>query len=248
MTVNEILSYLNDKFPVSDALEFDNVGLLVGDGKAQVKKALISLDCTLEIVEKAVEIGAELIITHHPVIFNPLKNLLSGSVVYALATNKISAISMHTNMDAGTGGVNDCLCEAIGLSDVKPYFSSEGFALRSAKCNIQNPDDLAEHLKHTLNTTVKYVAGTKPIEKLLVCSGSGSEFLDYAIGDGFDALITSEVKHHDFLAAQNNGVSIFDCGHFNTEDVVIEPLKKLLEGRFPTVEFKTSHISNIKYK
>ena len=248
MTVNEILSYLDDKFPISDALEFDNVGLLIGDGKAQVKKALISLDCTLEIVEKAVETGAELIITHHPVIFNPLKNVLSTSVVYELLKNKISVISMHTNLDVAEGGVNDCLCKALDLFDVKPYVSADGFTLRSAKCKEITPDALAENLKQKLGGMVKYVEGKKPIEKLLVCSGSGGEFVYNAIADGFDALISADIKHHQFLDAQNAGISIFDCGHFNTEDVVIEPLKELLKNRFSSVEFSVSHISNIKYK
>ncbi len=248
MTVNEILSYLDDKFPIFDALEFDNVGLLIGDGKAKVKKALISLDCTLETVERAVETGAELIITHHPVIFNPLKNVLSGSVAYELLKNNISVISMHTNLDVAEGGVNDCLCKALGLFDVKPYVSSDGFTLRSAKCKEIAPEAFAENLKQKLGGMVKYVEGKKPIEKLLVCSGSGGEFVYNAVADGFDALISADIKHHQFLDAQNAGISIFDCGHFNTEDVVIEPLKELLKNRFPSVEFSVSHISNIKYK
>ena len=248
MTVNEILSYLKEKFPLEDAMPFDNVGLLVGDKDAKVSKVLIALDCTLELVKKALEIGAELIVTHHPVIFNPLKNLLSGSVVYALTSNKISVISMHTNLDAANGGVNDCLCKTIGLLDVEPYFTEDGFAIRSARSNISNPDALAEHLKQKLNTTVKYVEGSKPIEKLLVCSGSGGEFIYNAISDGFDALISADIKHHEFLDAQNSGISIFDCGHFNTEDVVIEPLTDLLKNRFLTVQFTAYHNTNIKYK
>lgn len=248
MTVNEIFSYLNEKFPTSSAMDFDNVGLLVGDKETRVSKALISLDCTLELVEKAVEIGAELIITHHPVIFNPLKSVLSGSVVFELLKNKISVISMHTNLDMAIGGVNDCLCEQLCLFDVKPYLSSDGFALRSAGCVKITPDAMAEHIKQKLGATVKYVEGKKSIEKLLVCSGSGGEFIYNAIADGFDALISADIKHHEFLDAQNAGISIFDCGHFNTEDVVIEPMKELLKSQFPAVEFIASHISNIKYK
>ncbi|MBR4972916.1 MAG: Nif3-like dinuclear metal center hexameric protein, partial [Clostridia bacterium] len=110
MTVKQIFEFLDSKFPISTACDFDNVGILVGDSNAKVNKALLSLDCTLDTVKKAVDSECQLIITHHPVIFSPLKSVLNGSIVYELIRNNIAVISMHTNLDVGLGGVNTCLC------------------------------------------------------------------------------------------------------------------------------------------
>lgn len=248
MKVNKILEFLNGKFPVDTACDFDNVGLLVGDGEVDVSNVLISLDCTLETVETAKNNKCELIITHHPVIFSPLKNVLKGSVVYKLIENNISVISMHTNLDVGMGGVNSSLCDAIGLENVEFYPASDGYILQKGSIKECSADDLAEHLKKRLNTVVKYVDGGKPIKNVLVCSGSGGDFIYDAIKGGFDALVTSDIKHHQFLEAEDNGVSLFECGHFNTEDVVVEPLCELLKDKFKDIKFITTHKTSIKYK
>lgn len=248
MTVNKIFEFLNEKFPVNTACDFDNVGLLVGNGEAQVLNALISLDCTKETVEIAKNNSCELIITHHPVIFSPLKNVLKGSIVYELIENNISVISMHTNLDVGMGGVNSSLCNAIGLENIEFYTANDGYILQKGSIKECSADDLAEHLKKSLNTVVKYVDGGKKIKNVLVCSGSGGDFIYEAINGGFQALVTSDIKHHHFLDAKDNGVSLFECGHFNTEDVVIEPLCELLKNEFKDVKFITTHKTNIKYK
>lgn len=248
MTVKQIFEFLNIKFPVNTACDFDNVGLLVGDGESKVKKALITLDCTLETVEKAVRENCELIITHHPVIFAPLKNVLKGSAVYELIEKNISVISMHTNLDVGIGGVNSSLCDTIGLKNVEFYPACDGYILQKGEFSECSADSFAEHLKAKLNTVVKYVDGGKKIRNVLVCSGSGGEFINDAINGGFDALVTADIKHHQFLDAKDNGVSLFECGHFNTEDVVIEPLCDLLSVEFSDVKFITTHKTNIKYK
>ncbi len=248
MKVQDIFSFLNDNFPISTAMEYDNPGLLIGDKNADVTKALVTLDCTLETVKDAVELGAELIITHHPVIFAPIKNVLKGSVVYELIRNNISVISMHTNLDVAEGGVNTCLCERLELFDIEYYLSSDGFALRKAKIKPISADDFASFIKEKLGGCVKYVDGGKMIENLLVCGGSGGEFVYDAIEKGFDAVVTADIKHHMFLDAQNGEVSLFECGHFNTEDVVIEPLKNLLQANFPNISFTSTHKTNIKYR
>lgn len=247
MTVNRIFEFLNEKFPVSTACDFDNVGLLVGNGDSVVKKVLITLDCTLETVSKAIDNNCELIITHHPIIFSPLKKVLKGNVVYELIRNDISVISMHTNLDVGLGGVNSSLCDVIGLENVELFPASDGYILQKGEINECSAEKFAEHLKKSLKTVVKYVDGGKKIQKVLVCSGSGGEFIYDAIKGRFDALVTADIKHHQFLDAKDNGVSLFECGHFNTEDVVIEPLCNLLKTEFCDIQFITTHTTNIKY-
>lgn len=248
MTVNKIFDYLNSLFPVNIACSFDNVGLLVGDCEREVKKALISLDCTLQTVEKAVSSGCELIITHHPVIFSPLKNICAGSVQFELIKNGISVVSMHTNLDMADGGVNDCLCNALELKDISAITADDGYILKSGNVSPISADSLAKHIKNKLGGCVKYVDGGKLIEKVLVCSGSGGEFISETIKTGADALITADIKHHQFLEAKDLGISLFDAGHFNTEDVVIEPLCKILSKKFPDICFITDHTTNIKFK
>ncbi len=248
MTVKSIFDYLNSLYPVDTACDFDNPGLLVGDGEMAVKTALISLDCTLSTVEKAMSENCKLIITHHPIIFSPLKKVTAGSVVYELVKNGISVISMHTNLDIGEGGVNDCLCYELGLSNITPYTAEDGFLLKSGVISPTTADDFAEKIKAKLGGRVKYVDGEKKISKVLVCSGSGGDFINEAINGNFDALVTADTKHHQFLVTKDNGISLFDAGHFETEDVCIEPLREKLQANFKGITFITDHTTNIKYK
>lgn len=247
MKIVDIFNYLNDLFPVSDALDFDNVGILVGNPEKTVKNCLISLDCNLETVKNAKENGCELIITHHPVIFEPLKTVLSGSVQYELIKNDISVISMHTNLDVGIGGVNDKLCEVLALDEISPVVASDGYLLKSGVISPISAKNLAERIKEQLGGFVKFVDGGKEIKKVLVCSGSGGGYIEDAINLGFDALITADIKHHHFLVAHDNGVSLFDAGHFNTEDIIVEDLAEKLKGQFNEIQFNTFHSKAINF-
>lgn len=246
MIVKDLFNFLNNLYPTDTACDFDNVGILVGDEKAEVKKALIALDCRLETVKKAKENDCDLIITHHPVIFKPLSNVLSGSTVFELIKNGISVISMHTNLDIADGGVSEKLCEKLGLTKISTVTASDGFLLKSGIISPTKPQNFAERIKKALNTNVKFVKGKNEITKVLVCSGSGGEFLEDAISFGYDAYVTSEIKHHQFLEAADKGISLFDAGHFNTEDIIVEPLKDLLSNEFKDIEFITYHDDIIK--
>lgn len=234
----DIFDFLCEKYPLDTACDFDNPGFLVGNADAETKKVLIALDCDLKAVSYAKEMGCNLIVTHHPVIFDPLKSVTKGSVVYELIENGISVISMHTNLDIAEGGVNDCLCKALGLQNVEVYEAADGFKLRKAVSYESDPDRLAEEIKKHLGGTVRYVGG-RPIKNVLICSGSGGDFLDDAITGGFDALITADVKHNVFLDALNAGISLFDAGHYHTENVVVEPLCDILKDKFKGTEFIT---------
>lgn len=246
--VKDIFNFLNKLYPVDTACDFDNPGLLIGDTNAEITNALLSLDCTFETVNKAITENCQLIITHHPVIFSPLKSITAGTVAYALIRNNISVISMHTNLDMGDGGVNDCLCKALSLSNITPYTADDGYLL---KCGILpsplSAENFAKQIKNVLGGRVKYVDGGKEIRKVLVCSGSGGDFINDAINGGYDALVTADIKHHCFLIAQDNNISLFDAGHYNTEDIVIKPLKEILQKEFPAISFIADHTTHILY-
>lgn len=246
MKVIDVFNFLNQKYPVDTACDFDNVGLLIGDDEQTVTKALISLDCTLNTIDDAITNGCELIITHHPIIFNPLKNVLKGSIPYEVIRNKLSVISMHTNLDTGTGGVNDRLCDTLSPLSVETVIASDGYALRKCTISPISADTLADSLKSSLGGSIKYTDSGKMIKTVLVCSGSGGGFIYDAKVFDCDALVTADVKHNHFLDADRFGISLFDAGHFNTEDVVIEPLKDLLQTEFSGITFMTNHNNVIK--
>lgn len=248
MTVQNIFDFLNEKFPTDTACDFDNVGLLVGDPDTEVKKAVVALDCTPSAVNTALKNGCQLIITHHPIIFDPLKRVIAGSAVYEVIKNGISVISMHTNLDVGIGGVNDCLSFALSLENVTKVEAADGYLLNVGELSSPlYPNVLAVYIKEKLGGAVKYVEADKVIKRVLLCSGSGGSYLNEVLRHGCDALITADVKHNQFLDAERLGVSLFDAGHFDTEDVVTEPLKQMLEDKFSLIKFITVHTSKIKY-
>ena len=204
------------------------------------------------VVEQARQLGAQLIVTHHPVIFHPLKRVNEDAVVYQLIRSDIAVISAHTNLDIAQGGVNDALASAIGLRDCR------GLELLNEQTGAWlgrigtlpeplSPKAFAAHVKSCLNAaSVKFAAAPRAIHTVALCSGSGADCLDAAISAGADALLTSEVKQHEYLAAAAAGISIFDAGHFDTEDIVIEPLRDYLAKEIPDVHFFTTHRSAIQ--
>ncbi len=246
MKLKSILDFLCEIAPTETALEFDNVGLLVGDKNADITSCVIALDCTQKTVDTAIEKGAQLIITHHPVIFSPLKKVLKGDVVYRLIENDISVISMHTNLDIAQKGVNAALLKVLELDNAKFINCEDGFIFPIAELKTElGADNFAKYVKEKLNTSVKY-SGNNSVKRVAVCSGSGADFLFLAKENGADALVTSECKHHLFNAAAQMGVTLVDGGHFNTEDVVIEPLCKILKEKFAKINFITEHFTYIK--
>jgi dinuclear metal center YbgI/SA1388 family protein len=245
MTAQDIFEFLNQKYPTFTACGFDNVGTLVGDRNQTVTKVMVALDCTMPVIKEALKNGCELIVTHHPVIFSGLKSVLSDTLVYEIIKNGLTVISMHTNLDQGDGGVNDTLCDVIGLKNVETVETPDKFLIKKGEISPLSADDFAKHLKEVLNYPVKYV-GENQIKNVLVCSGSGAQYHTLLQTHGCDALITADVKHNNFLDAAQNGFALYDCGHFNTEVVVIKPLCELLSKEFNNIQFIANCDSQIK--
>ncbi len=248
MRVKEVFDRLNRLYPTETAADFDNVGLLVGDGEAEVTKVLVCLDCDLSAIKRAEEIGANLILSHHPVIFEPLRSVTAESAVYRAVQSGIAVISMHTNLDIAVGGVNEQLCRSLGFENFQKIEMSDGFSLLFAETAPISADRLAERLKTALSGNIRYTDGKKAIKKILFCCGSGGSYANEASKKGFDALITADVKHNQFVDAQNRELSLFDSGHYASEDIVIEPLAAVLRAeaanQFPV---ETYHPDFIKY-
>lgn len=248
MTVQDIYLFLDDRYPFLAACDFDNSGLLIGDKNAEVTKAVITLDCTRDVVDFAVGLGAELIITHHPVIFGGIKSVTSDTAVYSAIKNGVSVISAHTNLDTADGGINDTLCNVLGLKSVEKIICEDGFTFRKGVLpRDMTADELAVYAAEMLCSNARYVDGGKKIRTVAVCSGSGSDMLYTAISSGADAYLSSEIKHNVFLSAMDCGLTCLDLGHFATERIIIPQLTDVLSVQFPTTQFTAYTNETIKH-
>lgn len=239
-TVKSIYEFLDKIAPFNTAMAFDNCGLLVGDFNKEVDKVLLTLDITKNIVKESQKIGAQLVISHHPVIFKPLPDIRFNSTVHLLSKFEISAICAHTNLDIAPKGVNFCLAEKLALSNLEPlvYEENQPLGLIGELQSEMNPKEFALHVKNKLDCNgLRYTATNKKIKKVSVCSGSGGEFVSEAIKKGVDAFVTGEIKHSQILKANEANLMIVDVGHYKTENVIIEPLKNELKKHFSNIEF-----------
>ncbi len=240
--------------PFATQMDFDNAGFLVGRGDAEVKRVLVALDITREVVQEAAEAGCQLIVSHHPVIFHPVKSITDetavGSVLLALAERRIAAICAHTNLDAAQGGVNDCLARALKLSGVE-LLTRDGTDAKGRPYGIGrvglahahglSAADYAAFVKERLNAaSVRFADGGRPIRTVAVGGGSCGSMLRDALAEGCDAFVTADVKYDQFLEAKALGLTLMDAGHFATENVVCRPLADALAARFPEVEVSVS--------
>ena len=231
VTVRQILGLLQAAAPQELALSWDNVGLLVDAGKP-VDGVLTALDITPAVVREAVENDCQLIVSHHPVIFQPIKSLAADDVPALLMKNGISAICMHTNLDAAPGGVNDTLCEILGIAAE----GRESFAEGCGRIGTTMPttvEALAKFCADTLHTGGKYVNGGRAVTCLAEVSGGGGSYLQEAIDRGADCLVTGEAAHHIALLAKQKGIGLVVAGHWGTEHAIADVLAALIVRQFP---------------
>ncbi len=240
-TVKEISEYINTLAPYDTKCEWDNCGILVGDEAKEIKKIGLALDLTEETLDDAIKNNVDMIITHHPIIFKAQKSFLRGNPAYELAFNGISAISAHTCFDCADGGVNDVLCEILGLGNVEKVPSRDCVVpmVRIGNLEFNNPLsslDFAEYVSRKLETTVRVVQSDKKIARVAVCGGAGIDFLEDAIKMGADAYVTGDISHHQMLEAKTLGITVVAAGHFETENPAMTHLKKYIQNKFSDIE------------
>lgn len=245
MKISEIIRFTERLAPFETAEEWDNVGLLVGDPEREVQRVLLALDITPDVIEEARDKGAELIVSHHPVIFSPLHILQPDDAAYRLAKYDIAALCLHTNLDRAEQGVNTALGAALGLKDATLY--PDDFLLVGAPHEPCSAAAYAAFIKERLHApSVRFTNGT--VSRVAVSSGGGGEGVALAAQYGFDAFVTGEIKHHQYLYAAQHRIAAFDAGHFSTEDVVIAPLREQFSAQFPDVAFQISRVSACPYQ
>lgn len=228
--VKDFYGYLNSIAPFETQEGWDNSGMLVGDMDAEVKKVAVVLDITHEEIKKAKAIGADLIISHHPVIFNPIKSVTRGSVPYELVASSINALCCHTPLDIADGGTNDSLAKLLGIEVTR----TEDPILRLGTVEPTTAENLAGKIAKTLNTKVRYADAGKTIKKIAICTGAGCSLIE-AAGE-IDAFITGDASHHNFLDCIQAGITLIAAGHYETEIVVVPVLVKKLQAQFPDIE------------
>ena len=250
-TVKQIYDFLNLIAPFDSAMEFDNCGILVGDPHFKVNRVLLSLDITSEVCDEAKKLGAELIISHHPVIFKPLKNIMFNTTVHKLIRYNLSAICAHTNLDMAENGVNFHLAKTLELKNLKPlsYFRTYSLGFIGDLKLEMTSKEFAFFVKNRLGCDgIRYTESTKKITKVAVCSGSGGDLVNDAINGNADAFVTGEIKHSQILEANKFDITVVDAGHFKTENLILYPLSTTLKEKFTDVEFHVSDVFTDKVK
>lgn len=256
LRLSEIIEELEALAPPRLAEEWDNVGLLVGDEDARIKNVYVCLDITSENVRCAADFGADLIISHHPLIFKPLsrvvENDVTGGIVRTLIKNNISAYCMHTNFDNADGGMNDLLAQKLGLENVRKYTPDECIDANGKPLEqtgrvgvLEYPMSFEEFIEHTKAAlscrALKYMGDlSETVQTVALCSGSGGSLMYSAFHSCADAYVTADLNHHQAQTAREIGLNIIDAGHFETENIICEFLHEFLYTRFPDINIKLS--------
>ena len=236
--VQTVCDAMNRIAPKHLAEDWDNPGLLVGNPNNEVNKILLCLDISDEIIAHAIEHNAQMIVTHHPMIFHAIKNVRTdlplGRKICKLMKYDISVFAAHTNLDSAIGGVNDVLAEKIGLIDVKMFDDEPSLGRIGYLKDEMSAQDFAQHVKKSLNAEyIRLVnAGDFKIKKVGICGGAGSEFISKAKFLGADAFVTGDVKYHEAQSAFDNKIHVIDAGHFATEFPIVHALANKLKTEF----------------
>ena len=248
LTVQSIADALNRWAPAKFAADWDNVGLLVGAPTAEVSKVLICLDVSDRAIDCAIGCGAQMIVSHHPLIFHPIKSVRFdqplGRRLSRLIHHDIAVFAAHTNLDSTSGGVNDVLASKIGLIDVKPLDDDPTVPSLGRIGHLtheMSPTDFADHVKKMLRADhVRLIdAGVGAIKKVGISSGAGAYFMMKAKFHGADAFVTGDVKYHEAQAAIDHGVHLIDAGHFYSEHPIVEAIAQRLRADFDGLSVET---------
>jgi dinuclear metal center YbgI/SA1388 family protein len=235
LTLREIFSWLDAFVSFSTQEPWDNSGVLLDTGR-KVRRVMLSLDASIPVAQAARTFQADLLITHHPVIFTPRKTISAQDPVYLLLSGGISCIAAHTPLDFCTGGVNDVLAQTLALQNIRSVPRADGPAL--LRCGeLPQPMDtvaFARHVGVSLQTVVRYNRCAHKIHTVAVCGGAaGEEFISAATACGADAFVTGEIRHHIYEDAAALGLGLFTAGHFETEIGAMRVLCARLSAAFP---------------
>lgn len=228
LKVKDLMRIMEEYAPLNYKEDFDNVGLMVGDEESEVTSILVSLDCTMAVVEEGKEKGCNFILTHHPLLFlkpkSITKSTLQGRKIIELIKNDINLYSSHTNLDSTKDGINDLITKLLDFDsweviDEKPYEEKVGIGRMVTLSSLVTLEDLCNKVKSALNIpTLKYSGGENTIiKKVAIINGSGNDFLFKTKELGADCIITGDTTYHYVSDLNEEGVCVIDIGHFESE-------------------------------
>ena len=247
MQLKELIKKLENQIPRSEALDWDNVGLLVGDREQQIHKVYLALDLTDAVLEHAIAAGADLILTHHPLIFGGIKHVSTddfiGRRIIGLVQNHISYYAMHTNYDVL--GMAELSADYLKLTDREVLSvtahteqGEEGFGRVGCLPYKMTLKECGEFVKEALalNDVRIYGDPDTMVEKAAICTGSGKSMISDVLAKGADVYVTGDIDHHTGIDAVASGLPIIDAGHYGTEYIFMKAMRKILEEKYPSLQ------------
>jgi len=259
LKVKDIVKLMNELAPVSLAFSWDNCGLLAGSEKWAVKKILFALDITLEVVDEAIALNAELIISHHPLIFKPLTAItdatMEGEILIKILEHKIAIYAAHTSLDAAENGVNDVLCKLLDLKNViglDKYTSSDGLSVvscgrvgeLSSEMTFQAFCDFAQEKINTPNIRC-CGDNNRSVKKIAICGGAGDSLSEDAISAAADVFLSGELKYHTALKLKEKNICFVEAGHYYTECPVLKELITNLQNKLNMLQYNVMLIESL---
>ena len=253
MKLYDLINRLDSIVPEETQESWDNSGIQINCGNREIRRALVALEITFEVIEEAVREKADLIITHHPLIFTGVKSIdaddVRGRYIIDLVNNGISVYSMHTNFDKASGGNNDYIADILNLEETAPVIigGADDEITRAGFCAPMSLAELAYMLADGLGIDRSFVTITgepdTPVSKVGICSGAGSEYIEPAMKNGCDVFVTGDVKYHEAINAREMGMCVIDAGHFGTEKIFAEAFTELMySNEFTEVDFIISGV------
>jgi dinuclear metal center YbgI/SA1388 family protein len=243
MKIRDIIQHLESFAPAEYQEDYDNSGLIAGDSNTECNSVLVSLDCTEQLIYEAIEKKCNLIVSHHPLIFRPLRNIGPenniGKALIAAIRNNITLYAVHTNLDNVIGGVNARIADKIGLINRKilaPKTEDKrvGSGLIGDLKNRISGEQLLELLKERFRIQVirhSPLTGN-PISRLALCGGAGSFLISNALQEGADWFISADIRYHDFFGGEGKMV-IADIGHYESEQFTMDLIRDVILEKFP---------------
>ena len=243
MVIQELTEYLESIAPIQLQESYDNSGLIVGNAAMEITGVLCSLDCTEAVVQEAMELKCNVIVSHHPILFYGLKKINGNhyveKVLIKAIKNDIALYAIHTNLDnVLTHGVNEKIAQRIGLKNLEILKSKEnqvgiGAGILGAFKKPVSSYDFFDNLKVRMQCqTIRHSAIVKPtIQRIAICGGAGSFLIQEAIAKGAELFLTADLKYHEFFEA-NGQIILADIGHFESEQFTIELLYGLISQKF----------------
>lgn len=232
----DIISFIEDFAPLESQEEWDNSGLQIGNLNEIVNGVLLVMDVTDRCVDYALKNNCNLIISHHPLLFDNITSIdaseYKGKLITKIIKNNITVYSSHTNLDKSDYGTNYVISKILNLKDVKMLKNEENIGVIGTCDNYNNILNLVDKRINKKENIIIYGKTNKDIKNICIISGSGSSLMQSCIDNNCDVLITGDIKHHDGQFAYENDLLIIDIGHFESEVLVLDHLKKVLKEKF----------------